>query len=695
MSLNIYIMYKLPDPSAEQSDIIDSFKQGFNIQVDSVAGCGKTTTILHCCSATKKKILLLTYNKRLKEECRKKVQSLGLKNVVVHSYHSACYWFYKPGSHHDSDLEETIRKDWEPLLKLDFHVIIMDEQQDMKHLFAVFTKKMIRDNMYVPQLAVFGDVNQNIYGYLGTDSRFLSMAYKIFANDSGFEWKQHKITTSFRINNQMAEFINAHIFGEVKIRAVKDGDPVIYVCIDPFDNQICDHILQLIKRGEFSPQDIFILAPSVRKSWSDNIAPLGQLENRLVENKISVYCTNSDDKYDDGLCSNGKVTISTFHQAKGLERKVVVVLKFDDSYDQYHGGKEESGLNPLYVAISRATDRLYVIHSHSKRDPGGDRGPLGCVDKTRLGDTCTMIRAYGRFNTNPVLKKDRARIVSVTSIVNRLTSKQIELLCRYITIVNVVPGSGACKISGQISVMNESVNKSEYPVLFEEVYSLYGLAVPMYYEHAKTGKIQIVDNIRNVYKPAEGDVLEHKVYSHLHGRISSYLDEEYQILTGIIAGKHYSECNLLFIANLYDAIVEGFINRIKNIQSYHWCDKSGFICGFNNLEKYICDSAEYEKLCVREMPGEQHHILFGYIDITTPDSLWEIKFTSELSDKHRIQLALYSYIADTPLDLKLFNIRTGEIQTLQSKIPDEIVESILRYDSFDRISDEEFLSKYT
>ena len=84
----------LPPYSEEQYNVINSLVNN-NVVVDSVAGSGKTTCNLHI--ATKysdKNILLLTYNAKLKIETREKSQSLGLKNMTVHTYHSFCVKYY-------------------------------------------------------------------------------------------------------------------------------------------------------------------------------------------------------------------------------------------------------------------------------------------------------------------------------------------------------------------------------------------------------------------------------------------------------------------------------------------------------------------------------------------------------------------------------------------------------------------------
>ena len=69
--------------------------QGFNVIVDSCAGSGKTTTVLHLAKAMpQKNMLLLTYNSRLKEETRGSVKSLDLSNLECHSYHACCQKYF-------------------------------------------------------------------------------------------------------------------------------------------------------------------------------------------------------------------------------------------------------------------------------------------------------------------------------------------------------------------------------------------------------------------------------------------------------------------------------------------------------------------------------------------------------------------------------------------------------------------------
>ncbi|MBA43051.1 MAG: hypothetical protein CMF62_03465 [Magnetococcales bacterium] len=116
---------ELPNKTKEQKLVTDSIKRN-NIIVDSVAGSGKTTTNLHIAKQyTDKKILLVTYNKKLKIETREKIQKYKLKNIEVHSYHSFCVKYYYNKCYTDSEIKMLLNKNLSPLLPIEFDILII------------------------------------------------------------------------------------------------------------------------------------------------------------------------------------------------------------------------------------------------------------------------------------------------------------------------------------------------------------------------------------------------------------------------------------------------------------------------------------------------------------------------------------------------------------------------------------------
>src|SRR3989304_5306863 len=147
---NIYISLKMICLSHEQQDIIQKINNN-NVIIDSVAGSGKTTTSLHIAlNYPTKKILLLTYNSRLKSETRTKNTALCLQNRIeenmeVHSYHSFNTTNYDNSNYTDLGILNTIR-DKKPIInKKSYDIIILDESQDITETYYRFICKIYID----------------------------------------------------------------------------------------------------------------------------------------------------------------------------------------------------------------------------------------------------------------------------------------------------------------------------------------------------------------------------------------------------------------------------------------------------------------------------------------------------------------------------------------------------------------------
>ncbi len=137
----------LPQPSAEQQLILSSVLDGHNIKVSAVAGSGKTTTMLLICKALadSKRVLALTYNARLKDEMRAKIDKLGLRNAEAHSYHAFFVRYYGAKCCTDNGIMDTINRDEKPRTSFRFGCVIVDEVQDMTPLYFKAVKKLIKD----------------------------------------------------------------------------------------------------------------------------------------------------------------------------------------------------------------------------------------------------------------------------------------------------------------------------------------------------------------------------------------------------------------------------------------------------------------------------------------------------------------------------------------------------------------------
>ena len=226
----------------------------------------------------------------------------------------------------------------------------------MKPLFFELIQYIIKPNI---QICLFGDVNQNIYSYQGSNSDYLIKANELIPSHN--KWKKHNIFTTFRVNKSIASFVNKILLKEDRLHAIKEGPPVQYLICNPFKpKDIINKIKDFLVQG-YTPNDIFILAPSIKSKK----IPIRLLENLLVLNGLPCCVTiNDEGNVIDEEVMHNKILFTTFHQSKGLERKIVFVYSMDEGYYRYaKNATIDKCPNPIYVACTRSLEHLIIIHA--------------------------------------------------------------------------------------------------------------------------------------------------------------------------------------------------------------------------------------------------------------------------------------------------------------------------------------------
>ncbi|NDF61306.1 MAG: hypothetical protein EB100_09520, partial [Crocinitomicaceae bacterium] len=319
---------KLNKMSEEQYEFYKAIESGYNAIGDACAGSGKSTTVLSIASLMPhKKMVQLTYNSMLCEEISKKVEELDLPNLRVYTYHKIAVKYYDSAGHKDSVIREIIEKKKHPRTLIPtFDILVVDEAQDMSFLYFKLVVKFCMDMGMPIQILVLGDFKQGLYEFKGADIRFLTCADVIWSKYAHLKsniFVKLTLKMSYRITNQMADFVNHVMLGERRLHACREGDPVVYIRRNKYQFQkyIISQICELLKEGN-NPSDFFILSASVKET-NKNICII---ENILVENDIPCYVpSNENDKIDERV-TNGKVVFSTFHSVKGRQRKHVFVV---------------------------------------------------------------------------------------------------------------------------------------------------------------------------------------------------------------------------------------------------------------------------------------------------------------------------------------------------------------------------------
>ena len=681
----------LPEPSEEQNQILTALGEDKNILVDSVAGSGKTTTILFLALAfPKKNFVVVTYSKRLKDDCRNKVKENNVKNLEVHSYHSFGLCYYTEPCITDKHLSEIITNNMELKKRCKADVFIFDETQDMTKIYFHFLQKCRRDiGNNQSQIVVLGDQKQCIYDFpqKGADYRYLTLSPQIW--DSEKEWISLRLQTSYRITKPMELFVNNVMLGNERMKSVKNSSiPVRYITGDPF-TRVPEYILKeiqiLMASKNYKPDDFFILAPSVRTSNLRN--PIKKLENILVQSGIPCFVPISDDEDLKDEVLNGKIVFSSFHQSKGLERKVVFVASFSMSYYFVH--KEHSREicpNPIYVAATRAKECLYLWGEDCEKNV------LPFLRKELLSPSHYLEKIDLGINIIYPEKPDRPTIKSLTELTRFMPEDlmgRIVELCKMKTIK--LPYTDI-KLQSIISTQND---------LKEMVSDLTGIAIPTIYEHRLTGKITIQKFLKYSFVRSLNESIKNNKRLNNEKEIREWInyvkDEPTQI------------SEYLRMANIYSSVRSGYLFKIKQIHEYTWLEEENVELLLKNLTDTInihSETMHFEDEMIDYNGYEWGNIkiqISGVADLVDDTAIWEFKCVDSLLPEHSIQLALYAWLWER-INKKekgsrkyfLHNIRTGETLELTgvenlTNILGLILENVFQEKK--NLSDEEFIAK--
>lgn len=679
--------------SVEQTAVINQLSLNKNVVVDSVAGSGKTTCNLHIAKHfPNMNILLLTYNAKLRLETHERASELELSNIEVHTYHSFCTKNYEHPCFDDIMMKNILKYNKPQLRPFLFDLIVLDEAQDITVLYYELICKIYTDNNNKKtKLCLFGDKNQSIFSFNGSDQRYIEYAPDIF-NFNHYGWSKCNLSVSFRVTYEMSLFINKCLLHNDRIISTKiTGNKPRYIICDTFDDyKVFNEIKYYLYTLKYDPSDIFILAPSVNNKNS----PIRKLENRIKQNlpDVMVYVPTGDDEKLNKKLLEDKLVFSTFHQTKGLERKVVIVFGFDESYFIYYKRdcNPHSCPNELYVATTRGKEHLTIIH-HYKNNY------LPFINVGNISKYCTIIQRP--LDIIYMKKKDKDIISPVTDIIKFLQQSVIDYCYNELEIIK-----------------NDEyiIDRINIPVQIdgnttESVSEITGIAIPILFEYKLTNNIDILERLKcdDFEKTLKRETKTNKT------KISMFIP------TDATTTKNYNLNNinintirpdeLLYLANCWNSYKSGFLFKVYQIDTYDWLDKlnlNKFMYRFAKLN--ISKTSKFEDYHKKEKKPElSNRILTGYIDCVDTDNnvVYEFKCVKELKREHYLQLSLYMYLYElhkieenitASTKYILFNIITNENIQIKCEFQKlkKMVETLIRerYSSKKVISDVEFLN---
>lgn len=727
----------IPPASVEQLAVIIGLETA-NVIVDSVAGSGKTTTNLHIAKHfANDKILLLTYNKKLQLETKQRVKTGNITNLDIYTYHGFANTKYD-GCFSDCDMLKLLNDDAMIAESFAYNIIILDESQDITPTLYRFICRVLLDNQSAYKLCLLGDKYQSIYGFNGADERYLTHADKLFnlqvCKNIGTvdPFIKVNLSTSYRLTDMMSGFLNDCIFQHQRINTVKSGAKIRYVNCDIYNTQVITNEFNLLKTAGYKDDDIFILAPSIKTS-GNKPSPIRHFANSLAYMRNNIYIPASDDSQLDEKTLHNKVVFSSFHQAKGLERKAVILFGFDVSYFEYYNKTANPDVcpNELYVALTRAKERLIILHHY-------DHESFSFLDKTCIDNYCEMIETAEFLDDfgEPIDREFEALIantdivpVAINLLIER-PAKHYDLFGDEITdadkinenetkdkpvkkpakpyhrsatnMLKFVPVDIICKCLDliKITIINPPGTMIKIPTtvfqnrLYENVADLTGVAIPAYYEYKNTGRMTILTSIKEIRTMNRGQLYRNLFQAHRKYIDDIIVDTDANDIDENIdknntnnnennkkIGVGIDIYNTLKLANFYNYSITGLLYRLRQIFRYYWISDENMEACLARLQARISKSAAYE-ICVTD----DDHIM-GYIDCIDGDNVYEFKCVQSLTELHYIQVVMYMYLhrhqqtSNQKYNYYLFNILTNELVLID--VTDEhlkiIIELIKNY----------------
>jgi len=712
--------------SEEQQCILDTVKEGHNVMVDAVAGTGKTTLILSIArEMPDTKILQLTYNASLRKDVKETVEKNDIQNLTVHTYHSLAKRYYLSTGYTDTEIRRLLFKNM-PLKEVSpkYDMIVLDECQDMTLLYFQLMVKFIKDIDCNIQLLILGDYMQGLYDFKGADIRFLTLADQVWdgltnLTTPGFQKRTMKM--SFRITNQMRNFVNDVMLGEDRMNSCREGNIVTYVrnSRSNISRVVYGEITKLLENG-VNPSEIFVLGGSVKGANSN----IRRLENTLVEKDVPCHVPMLEgDKIDDRVI-DGKVVFSTFHSVKGRQRKYVFVVGFDNAYFRFNARTLPRDVcpNTLYVAATRATQGLYLLESDNYAT---DR-PLEFLKKSHIEmKKCDYINFKGHHQTifqdeedmninDNVVKKHR---ITPTELVKFISESVIE------TISPIIDRIFIKETDETITLDIPSVIETKKGY-FEEVSDLNGIAIPcVYYDYLKEAFSETEEEFDNIPR---GNVLLDVIDNTIDNmRVNDHIF--LKEIVNSLPEKIETINDYLYVANVSVAVQETLYFKLKQIDrdEYNWLTDDMVLACKNRLREVIGPDCEntmpsVEDTIIHESSEEQHEKIDEYlstifdetqqfrftgrVDLISETIAWELKCTSEITVEHLVQVIIYAWLWKMRHSyteeyeekvFKIFNIKTGEILRLDATMDDlnTIITTLLKgkFEEPIKKTDEEFI----
>ena len=291
------------------------------------------------------KVAVLCFNRMLSEELSSQVGNANVHVSTIDSFALSLGRKYLKNLP-TNNIEAIKSIDFDKLDLPDtekFDVIIVDEAQDiLNSTYSSILNQSLKQGLLAGRWYAFGDLDaQKIYDE--TDSiKFVREQIK--------DLPVFTLTRNCRNTIQIGHFVEGLLSTKPKwnnfLRSDRHPDPELRTIEAGQDMvPILDQLIDRCKEAGFSADDIAILSP----------LEVQDPQFLFSESKYS-------SKFNSGMRNSGKITFTSISKFKGMESPCVILLDLEQL------SKWSTKDDLLYVALTRATDRLVILANSSAHD---------------------------------------------------------------------------------------------------------------------------------------------------------------------------------------------------------------------------------------------------------------------------------------------------------------------------------------
>lgn len=632
-----------------QEEAVAVWRAGSNVRVVAVPGAGKSAVLIEACAEADGLCLILAYNHELCQDTKYRIVQMGLQErVACMTFHGLATYCVAP-TPDDVALQDVLEllQTTPPKRRL-VHVkhVLIDEAQDLRGSFMQLVPLLVslcEDTQYM----LVGDPRQLLYDYHEDDPASLEyLADPATYFRSRRPWRSMVLDETHRMSPEMARFVSTAF--DVDIKSARPETPVpAPVEVYTINLWEAGGLLRRLLHSE-ARHECTVLVP-----YKKNNKPLEKTINTLSHAGYRMFVHGIDGQ--DPRVRRRKLTISTWHAAKGTQQRVCVVLGMED----------RTVANPAYVALTRGVQRLIVVMD--KQSPS--KRVLEAVQ--RLNPRDVKLDASTRaLACSDAAAEDRTQVPAARQVLS-LDDWRPSGSGRWLTKLFSVDGLDEEEdMDGE--TMEASLDEEDEIVAglvgeHEDVADVYRLACVMAAEHEANGRVRRWAEIKRPMRIKRDD---HKsaISQGSHARFvppnvpeNALLDADTRCSFFLATAKETLQCNdWCFLACVCRAW-NSYHHTLRQMQPFDWMNEQKFEQGLETIREALRDDTDVVfdgRLHRTTEDGEK--TLHVRVDAMSAQRALMFVWSASLTRSHQIEAALKATL-HTSGECRLVNLRTGKM----------------------------------